>query len=366
MSRLLENGGNINVPCLHIPLPEGFDVCWAGPSPLGTGLCFGSTDGWLLFADEEGRPLGDPAKASVSREAINGVVRAGSWVVVSTRGDVNFWTLPGTEGGHDEVAVLPCGAHGIGTTARGDVIAPLGRNGIMFVEPPFTPETSITALGEEGLNVYRVVSLLSPSGTEVLACAARTGGVAAGPFSGSQTTTMRTATFNGLDVIDICPLVSGERSLAVAALSRDGSIILFRDVLADDRPVTVKFRKVQGTAYRLLSHSGELYVLTSKGLYVLGKLAARFLAGELSAGVVTRILPLPMDAVDMDNACDRWLLVVMPDEVRRFDARWLHDNVPEDPAVHEVEDFQEATRNPNWQWHDRKQTARQLTLRQAG
>jgi hypothetical protein len=363
MTRLPDNSDSTLVRFLHIPLPEGFEVCWAGPSPLGAGLCFGSTDGRVLFAGEDGCPQRPPGKGSESREAINGVVCAGTWVVVSSRGDVNFWPLPGTEGGDSEGCVLPYGAHGIGTTARGQVIAPLGRNGIMIVEPPFTPETSITALGEEGLYVYRVISLLSPSGTEVLACAARKGGVAAGAFSVSHTMTMRTATFSGLDVIDICPLDLGARSLAAAALGRDGSIILFRDVLADDKPVTVKFRKVQGTAYRLLSHGGELYVLTSKGLYVLGKLASRFLARALSADVVTQILTVPMDAFDANLVPERWLLVVLPHEVRRFDATWIHANVPEGTLGQEAENFQAATRNPNFQFRDFRQTARQLAVR---
>jgi hypothetical protein len=114
----------------------------------------------------------------------------------------------------------------------------------MVVEPPIGPGTSVTAFGDnqEGLYVYRVISLQLQSGTDVLICAARTGGIAAGTFSGPQATyRMRTATFNGLDVIDICPLDLGVNSLAVAALGRDGTIILFRDVLAEEKPVTMKF-----------------------------------------------------------------------------------------------------------------------------
>jgi hypothetical protein len=132
----------------------------------------------------------------------------------------------------------------------------------MVVEPPIRPGASVTAIGdiEGGLYAYRVTGLLSESGIEVLACAARTGGVVAGEFTGSQPTyRMRTATHSGLDVIDICPLLSGSKSLAVGALGRDGTIVLFHDVLTDEKPVTVKFKKVQGTAYRLLSHGGELY-----------------------------------------------------------------------------------------------------------
>jgi hypothetical protein len=231
----------------------------------------------------------------------------------------------------------------------------------MIVEPPVGPRTSVTALGEKGLYVYRVISLVSQSGTEVLACAARTGGIAAGEFTGSQATKMRTAMPSGLDVIDICPLAPGSKSLAVATLGRDGSIILFRDVLTDDKPDTVKFKTVRGTAYRLLSHGGDLYVLTSKGLYVLAKLASQFLASELYPGVVTQILTVPMEALDANLAGDHWLLVVLPDKVCRFDAAWIHDNAPEDGS--EQEDFRTASVSPDWQWHDIKQSARQLAVR---
>jgi hypothetical protein len=163
----------------------------------------------------------------------------------------------------------------------------------MVVEPLVGSGASVTALGEKGLYVYRVISLLSESGTEVLACAARTGGVAAGEFTGSQATKMR-------------------------------------------------------TAIRLLSHGGDLYVLTSKGLYVLAKLASQFLARELYPGVVTQILTVPMEALDANLAGDHWLLVVLPDKVCRFDAAGIHDNAPEDGS--EQEDFRTASVSPDWQW----------------
>jgi hypothetical protein len=370
MTRHRTNGEDTIVECLHIDLPDGFEVCWAGPNPGFPGFCFGSTDGTVLFADEMGRPLQLPLlrtsfKGSMHGAAINGVARAGTWIAVSTRVDVNLWPLPGTEGGHENGWAAPYGAHGIGTTASGYLVAAHGRNGIMVIEPPFRPRDSVTALSDskDGLYAYRVISLLSPSGTEVLACAARTGGIAAGEFSGPQTThKMRTATFGGLDVIDICPLDSTVPSLAAAALGRDGSVILFRDVLNDDKPLTMKFKKIVGAAYRLLCHAGELYVLTDKGMFVLAKLASRFLAHELHDDVVTQVLTMPMDAIDANLAGDHWLLVVTPDEVRRFDANWIHANVPEDVSGPDVQDFRSAVFNQTWQRHDINNTSRPLAV----
>jgi hypothetical protein len=351
-------------------LPDGFEVCWAGPNPGFPGFCFGSTDGMVLFVDEEGRPLNvswlqNPFKGSHSGETINGVARAGTWIAVSTRADVNLWPWPATEGGHERGWAARYGAHGISTTTNGYLIAAHGRNGIMVIEPTFPPDDAVTALSDskDGLYAYRVISLMSSSGKEVLACATRTGGIAAGEFTGPQTThKMRTATFGGLDVIDVCALDSTTPSLAAAALGRDGSIVLFRDVLNDEKPVTMKFKKVGGTAYRILCHAGELYVLTDKGMFVLGKLAARFLAGELHDDVVTQVLAVPMDAIDANLAGDHWLLVVTPDEVRRFDADWIHANVPEDSSGPDVEAVGAVVLSRNWQRHDIDNTARPLAV----
>jgi hypothetical protein len=317
----------------------------------------------IQFTDEEGHPFPDlaPGKGSVSGEAINGLVCAGTLVVVSTRADVNFWPLPGRNGGHNNGWATQFGAHGVGVTPSGHVVAPLGRNGIMVVEPPFRPETPPTAIGDTGdsLNVYRVVGFRSRSGKEAIACAVRSAGIAAGEFSGPRTThKMKTAAFDGLDVIDVCPLDPDGDSLAVGALSADGSVILFRDVLADEKPLTMKFKKVQGNAYRLLSYRGELFVLTSQGMYVLGKLAARFLANELHEDVVTQILTMPMDAVDA-NLAGNGLLLVMPDEVRLCDADWIHDNVPADA---ESQVFRLAETRRNWHWTDISPTARPLRI----
>jgi hypothetical protein len=56
------------VPCLHIPVPSGFEVCWAGPSPLPQAkLCFGSVDGRLLFTNEDGAAVADPVKMRLFR-----------------------------------------------------------------------------------------------------------------------------------------------------------------------------------------------------------------------------------------------------------------------------------------------------------
>jgi hypothetical protein len=69
----------------------------------------------LLFTDKEGRPFPPISRGTESGEAINGVARAGSWIGISTRQEVNFWPLAGTPG-HTKLVVSPFGAHGITST----------------------------------------------------------------------------------------------------------------------------------------------------------------------------------------------------------------------------------------------------------
>jgi hypothetical protein len=212
---------------------------------------------------------------------------------------------------------------------------------------------------------YSVINLRAGPGREILVCATRKDGVAALEFEGDKETySLSTITFKGLDVVDVCALNPAADSLSVAALGRDGTLGLFRDVLVDKRPVTLKFGAVHGMAYRVLCCKGDIYVLTSKGIFVLGKLAERFLAGELSSGTITPVLPLPMDAVDACLAHDRWLLVVMADEVRKFDVELIHQSIPQilanGTASHtEMQDSQKILTR-DWKRHGLQQRSRQL------
>src|SRR5205085_5417210 len=206
-------------------------------------------------ADEDGRETHDPLKASATAEAINGVACINRWLTVSTRETVTFWNLPSEKRKLDCV-ICPHGAHGVIATSSGSFLAPLGRTGIMAIRPPLDPSHAVTVIGgeAEGMSFYRLVSLRSQDGSEVLACAARFGGVAATEFRWDRDSQkLSTATFPGLDVVDVCAIGSDPRSLAVAAVGRDGTIVLTRDALHDKRPITLKFETVQGTAYRLLS-----------------------------------------------------------------------------------------------------------------
>jgi hypothetical protein len=335
----------------HLPFPNEFDVCWAGANPLSAGLCFGSTDGKVMFANQQGLPT-RIGEGSASGAAINGVARAGVWIGVSTRQEVNFYSAEEKQSGF-----VPFGAHEIRAEGR-YLIAPLGRNGIMVMDPPHQAKALIEP--KMGLYAYRLATTRSQSGTVILACAARSGGIFTGTFIGPQTMTLKMATFPGFDAVDICPLDPGSDSRGFAALGKDGTLVLFRDVLANTtNSITMKFKSVQGVAYRMLCSYGDIHLLTSKGWYVLGELAGRFLRGELVKGVTTPVTVTPMEVVDANLVDYRWLLVVVPGAVVRIDLADVHRQVLAKIGDAEGQESPE-TNGGNWQRKDVETTTREL------
>jgi hypothetical protein len=93
MNRTISNGGASRLFLAEIRFRD-FEICWAGPNPVGPGFCFGSEGGRLLFTDEDGSPPDHPPdKGTMSGEAINGAAGLGRWLTVTSRQDVTFEVL---------------------------------------------------------------------------------------------------------------------------------------------------------------------------------------------------------------------------------------------------------------------------------
>jgi hypothetical protein len=118
------------------------------------------------------------------------------------------------------------------------------------------------------------------------------------------------------------------------ALATDCSIHFVRDVRGDPQPQTRRFDVIRGTGYGLLSGRGHVFLLTSEGLYALLGLADRFVLGERT-DEPTPIRHLELPAVDIFEANERTLLLLMPDCVYAIDMDSLaHEPAP--PGSHQV------------------------------
>jgi hypothetical protein len=339
---------------------ENFEVSWAGASLWKDLFCFGSEDGRIMFADWQGVVQHKPVLAAPSQEAINGAAFLKPWMSVSTRNEVMLWTAPRKPGDSSMGAVIPLGAHGVIAGQSGYFLAPLGRAGLLFYRPTEGREQTVTVSSgaTEDTYFYRLISLQASGGQEVVACAARRGGVAAMEFKGEdEKHTLSTVTFEGLDVVDLCPLGTAVAPEGAVALGRDGTLILFRDVLHDRHPGTVKYESVKGTAYRLLSVHGYLFLLTSEGLYVIANLIDRFLNG-MAHNPVTPVLAVPIEAIDVGLGSDQWVWIVMPDGVLRFDVELLDQITPDDLARGELREQIPTALTPDWREQRVEQSSR--------
>jgi hypothetical protein len=345
---------------------DGFEVCWAGSAPRENALCFGSEDGRLLLTNESGEGLSSPTTLSRSGEAINAVAWLPDWVSVTTRHEVNLQKLSTGKRGQ---ATLPNGAHAVVATEAGYFVCAAGRLGLVLArpDPDLSHSPFIVGSPEENARYfYRIINLRAPAGGEVLACATRKDGIAALEFRGEQENySLDTISSPGFDVVDVCALEPGLDSLALAALGRDGMLVFFRDVLVDKHPVTMKFKNLPGIAYRVLSCRGDIYLVTSKGLFVLGKLAERVLQGDVSRPTMTPMLTLPMEPVDANLAHDRWLLVVDSEQVRKFDVGRIHESIAaglvQANGVQKLEALAEIL-SPTWEARAIPQRSNQLAL----
>jgi hypothetical protein len=354
MSGPQKNGNSPVAPALFTTLSlPGFEVCWAGENPRAEGFAFGSEDGRLLFMTESGLALDEKLDASPSSEAINAVAHSGGWIAVATRCEIKFWRPDPTNAKNDKWAELPYGAHDLTISPRGFFVAALGHNGVMAIKPTEERAQTVHMLIEKDLRTvfYRVIVLQDTDGSEVLVTANRHDGIVFSKvrWESAANQTFRTMTFDGLDVVDLCPLGQTAGTLAYAALGRDRTIVLSRDALHDQRPATVKYNTLKGNGYRIFSTGGDLFVLTSHAIYGLIGLVSEFLSGKTQKELYVPIFVFPMTAVDAYLHKDKWILAVMPNnEILRLDLAAVRANVPQSLAGGEIEESLPLDFTPTW------------------
>jgi len=304
-----------------------FEATWAGEYPPAQGVALGAEDGRILLAAKDGNIVGR-AKAE-SDEAINGLAFLPNWMGISTRAEICFVDV--TPGQEPTFVPSPYGAHGVIVGPDEQFIAPLGTNGLLFFKPQAGEELPLTISRPRARNlyIYRVISMIGSSGQRVVAAATRRDGIAAMPFDLPERG-LHTLTFDGLDAIDLCQL--GPSSLSVAALGKDGTIMMCRDVIEDTMQkhasMTIRFADIKGTAYRILNAHGALIVATSRAVYFLGGMLENFSQGITEP---VTIQEFPIKAIDANIVNEHWLIIVTSRGVLKLDLRKLrwdaqHDN----------------------------------------
>ena len=292
-----------------------FEVSWAGENPWNGGLIFGSDDGRLRTTGADGRDGPPPSRVSDSGEAINGVAFTEESMAVSTRSDVTFIDLgPGRKGPGTSIAFRG-GAHGVVATSTGGFVAPLGPEGLLLMKPEPGPTQSmrISTPKNESFNLYKIARVHGDGHEDLFACAARRGGLLAITIQREGPNPSRSFKAPHLDVVDVCALGSLRWPRAAVGLGADHSLHLCRDLMDGTPPKTLHLNAMPGTAYSILHTDGHIFLLTSRGLYVLPRLASRFLDGD-DIGGHTLGKFIPCRAVDAYLTYEK-LLIVEADRV---------------------------------------------------
>ena len=172
------------------------------------------------------------------------------------------------------------------------------------------------------LNIYRATSLAAVDGRQIVALAARRGGMAMGYYNPGEVLDLTTLELPGADFIDICLAGDYRYPSAVYSLTRDGHILAFNDVMADHKPGTVRYESITGVAYRILSAGDFVFVLTDDTLHVIHKLVD-YLSGAFRVNRRTSNTSFGVEAIDMNLVGQRWLLVLLADRVLRLDLHAL-------------------------------------------
>jgi len=303
----------------EIRLPN-FEIAWAGETLDTDALCFGSTDGrlWFTKIKEPIKGMG-PMVIAESGEPITGVAFWSYFMAASTPNEIVIH-YNNAETNEKRKTMLEVGAHGILATPSGRFLAPIGVGGLLEIKPIVNVNAfpNLHTVRGKALNFYSAV-FLSGNQTEVIACATRRDGITVArlPQVGDGGK-VRLIPCEGVDVVDVCTLGYQDLPLAVAAIGIDGSLFLMKNVLEDGGPLALRFVGMQGTAYRILSADGNVFVLTSDFLYVLPSLVQRCLREGNAEGPIS-VTIVPLRAVDCFMAYGRWLLVIMPGFVASID-----------------------------------------------
>lgn len=321
--------GSASFQHVEIKIPS-FEVSWAGRSPVGTGFCYGSEDGKIAFSDENGVGFTYPESISESGEAVNGVAAFENWFVVSTRAEMTAWSLP-TEAKPESKTLIPHGSYGILQTKSNRFLAPIGLDGIAEIQPTRAERLDVTLhdIDEKKVHVYRLAAAPAIDG-DLIAAACRFDGVG---FCKCSTDGMQSlfqiATVEAIDVVDVCSIATSTFPSAFAAVGKNGTLIFVKKPFTNIVPLTTKYKKVTGTAYRILSCRGHVFVLTSDGIFMLANIVDQMFGNKGRKRSTTHIFVIPLEAVDMNLYLDKWLLVIMPDAVWRIDIEQIHNSIPE-------------------------------------
>ena len=304
-------------------------ITWVGVMPWLNGFVYGDEEGWLRFTSVDGPSKSNtPFKIIESDRSINQVAfnecQGFRYIGACTASGVAVHRLT-DEGVYINSETYDWGGHGIYSTRCGAFLVPRGQYGLAVI----VPSADGRRIREYILKPHKTKYFYSmcrigftAEDQELWACAGRSGGLLAISLDKDARPEVLhsfQSVISPKDYVGVCSIASETMPFAMVSLSRNGEVDFSVDFRRDRTPLTWHFSHTQGVAYSLAAVNGHLFILTSNGLYSCIDIVARFLRGELRAGVETvTVRHLPLDIIDVAVAYDQWMLVLQHDKVIRI------------------------------------------------
>jgi hypothetical protein len=313
-------------PTISIP---GQKITWAGEGIKPDRFLFGTDNGLVLECGIHGS-LENMNAVRVGRddESINGISfyydGHALHMAATTRSDIilnSFFVNPiKRQGWH-----AGFGAHGINQTLGGHFVAPAGPSGVVVLMPTAGAAIDVqnTAPARE-LQYFYDYAVLGPdsdSGAEISVFACRTDGLAffqSEPGFGLRFKKKSELRSQRVDFISVTSIRSTALPLAMIGLGKDRSLHFMRDPFRSPIIDSLALPFVPGTAYKVLRHGPHAILFTSKGICIVLDVVSQFHRGKYIGGH-RAVRFLQMEAIDINIAFDKWLLVVTSDGVVRMD-----------------------------------------------
>jgi hypothetical protein len=309
-------------------------ITWVGEMPWTQGFAYGDEEGWLRYSSVDG-PLNSPMPFKVveSDRAINQIAfnSCGEYKYIAACTGSNIAIHRVGEGGERiYTKTVDVGGHGLYATRWGGFLAPLGPGGLAAFYPTAdgTLDQHILRHRNNFPYYYSMSRVgLTAEGKELWACAGRSGGLMAITLdekSVPQLVRSSQSATRPKDYVSVCGIGDEQRPYATVSISRDGQVDFSANLLKDKTPLTWHFPETQGIAYSLLAADGNLFILTSKGIYVCIDIVKSFLEGKLAAGSsLSQVRYLSLEAIDFTLLYNRWLMILQHNMVVRLDVREL-------------------------------------------
>jgi hypothetical protein len=317
---------DFSAPTISIP---GQKITWAGEGLQDDRFLFGTDSGVVLECGVDGSLRNmHSVRVGKDEESINSIGfyfdENALHLAATTRTDIilnSFFVNPIER----RIQHAGFGAHGIKHTLGNYLVAPAGPSGIIVVMFDATGQGQIqTVLARDEFRYFYDFSTLGLSqgiGPEISVCACRSDGLVlflVEPGSGLVSIKSVKVGDKVIDMVGVISIYNADFPLALIGLGKNRSLHFFRDPLHMREIDSLEFPYIPGTAYKLLRYGAHVILLTSKGICFIPSIVGQFHRGESIEGE-RRVRFFKIEAIDINIAFDKWLLVVIPDGIIRME-----------------------------------------------